>query len=143
MNTTELIELARELATEQIVPELEQAYYTFTVLDLKLFTQRIEQPLQQRIAELADTAYASLNAKDKRIEQLREALYQAQEEAENDRLKQRIAELERLLAVENERAAVICTSIAPSKREFDARFYDACYVCADAIRSAKYDEATK
>lgn len=58
-------------------------------------------------------------------------------------LQHRINELEQLLAIENERAAVICTSIAPSRREFDARFYDACYVCADAIRAAKYREQTK
>lgn len=56
---------------------------------------------------------------------------------------QRIAELEQLLAIENERAAVICTSLAPSKREFSPRFYDACYVCADAIRAAKHEEEAK
>ena len=36
-----------------------------------------------------------------------------------------------------EKNARLCGSIAPAKREFDERFYDACYVCADVIRSGQ------
>jgi len=35
----------------------------------------------------------------------------------------------------HEKNARLCDSLSPSKREFDERFYDACHVCADAIRS--------
>lgn len=35
----------------------------------------------------------------------------------------------------HEKNARLCDSLSPAKREFDERFYDACHVCADAIRS--------
>lgn len=36
-----------------------------------------------------------------------------------------------------EKHATLCGSMAPAKREFDERFYDACYVCAGVIRSGQ------
>lgn len=45
-------------------------------------------------------------------------------------------QLERFAALvaERERLAKACEQLAPSQREFDARFYDGVMVCADAIR---------
>ena len=59
----------------------------FTTHQLQQFVQRIEQPLQQRIAELE-------SAWQQEIVQRKDGII-ATQEAENDRLKQRIAELEK------------------------------------------------
>ena len=69
--------IAKEYAVVQQVAELETAYYTFTEPDLREFAQRIEQPLQHRINELAfDIAHQQrqIDGLENQIEQLREAL---------------------------------------------------------------------
>ena len=97
MNTTELIEIARECAEEYSVYGITNAFIFIKFDDAGLheFIQRIEQPHLQRIAELtqraekvADSleqaekrlteiafkACANLDTKDAQIAQLREAL---------------------------------------------------------------------
>lgn len=73
MNTTELIEIARECCFSRQVVGDETVLITFRSEQLQQFAQRIEQPLLDRINRLVD----KLNAKDTQIEQLREALNDA------------------------------------------------------------------
>lgn len=82
MNTTELIEIARECGAEiyhEGEPGHDKNYpwIQFMTNELQQFAQRIEQPLLDRIVELANTANANLNAKDKQTEQLRDTLKRA------------------------------------------------------------------
>ena len=98
MNTTELIEIARECCFSRQVVGDETVLITFRSEQLQQFAQRIEAPHKQRIAELektcnilatnydaarraswftadvADQALADLKAAEKQIEQLLEAL---------------------------------------------------------------------
>lgn len=95
MNTTELIEIARELGAHHYLDTFEKECICFVTEELQQFAQRIEQPNKQRIAELTDRANkiadnleqaekrlseiafkacANLDTKDTQIAQLREAL---------------------------------------------------------------------
>ena len=95
MNTTELIEIARELGAHHYLDTFEKECICFVTEELQQFAQRIEQPHLQRIAELtqrankaadnleqaekrlseiAFKACANLDTKDTQIAQLREAL---------------------------------------------------------------------
>ena len=74
MNTTELIEIAKECCFSRQVVGDETALITFRSEQLQQFAQRIEQPLQARITEITAKSYNGLNEKNRQIEQLREAL---------------------------------------------------------------------
>lgn len=82
MNTTELIEIARDC--KGVVIEQDNVYqadageiHFFCADDLQQFAQRIEQPHKQRIAELekdCDILATNYDAARKRIAQLEQAL---------------------------------------------------------------------
>jgi len=74
MNTTELIEIAKECCFSRQVVGDETVLITFRSEQLQQFAQRIEQPLQDRITEITVKSYDGLNDKNRQIEQLREAL---------------------------------------------------------------------
>lgn len=77
MNTTELIEIAKECCFSRQVVGDETALITFRSEQLQQFAQRIEQPHKQRIAELekdCDILATNYDAARKRIAQLEQAL---------------------------------------------------------------------
>lgn len=77
MNTTELIEIAKECCFSRQVVGDETALITFRSEQLQQFAQRIEQPHLQQIAELekdCEILQTNLDAALMQVKQLREAL---------------------------------------------------------------------
>ena len=103
MTKESLIEIARQCGGRYAYTTW--GYHPFTLTELQQFAQRIEQPLQhkinelrfdveyqqrqieeleqqvkplqQRIEKITEKSYSGLNAKNKQIEQLRDALHKA------------------------------------------------------------------
>ena len=85
MNTTELIEIAKECCFSRQVVGDETALITFRSEQLQQLAQRIEAPHKQRIAELekdCEILQTNLDAALMQVKQLREALHNAQEDAD-------------------------------------------------------------
>lgn len=77
MNTTELIEIAKECCFSRQVVGDETALITFRSEQLQQLAQRIEAPHKQRIAELekdCEILQTNLDAALMQVKQLREAL---------------------------------------------------------------------
>ena len=86
MNTTELIEIAKECCFSRQVVGDETALITFRSEQLQQLAQRIKQPLQDRITEITVKSYNGLNDKNRQIEQLREALQDFSDYVRNEQM---------------------------------------------------------
>lgn len=121
MNTTELIEIARQCGGRYAYTNW--GYHPFTLTELQQFAQRIEQPLLERIdsaAKVANAARENLNAKDARIAELELAL-QKQAKAALHGMDAAKASATAMLKVATETQSQLNPELLNSERQANAR----------------------